>query len=384
MKSSVRPRLGLGVYWGLRNPTRLRRHLRALAQSGFTLIEVVGVLGIIAILAAVVTENVLKRIKLAHQNTEVASMTAVGGTLQTSIKRTKSIPAATNLASAVATYLSQSVTKVKTTVSGNTRLFLVDPNFRVGTNSALTPPYTQSSDGSVQPISPRVLVLSSLGPALPAIEQDAGAFANIWNTAPNGVPAGWPAAWAGRGQDLQILRLDMGSSFHRVILENLDLYHVAPYSIETTNTLTSVPVGSRKEMWFIDSTVINFHYNDSSLQAREYIVEDVSYVYENGGWRRYLWYGPSISSGWFGQMVDAFLAAQSPPGTTRRYSNQQWVIDAMYTFLYDFGQWSQEPSADGHGFSGGPPWPHIPGYEQASAGASGLTSYSGDLINYYY
>jgi len=47
-----------------------------------------------------------------------------------------------------------------------------------------------------------------------------------------------------------------------------------------------------------------------------------------------------LSATWFGQMVDSFLAAPPPPNGTRRYSNQQWVVDTMYTFLYDFGQWS--------------------------------------------
>jgi hypothetical protein len=38
-------------------------------------------------------------------------------------------------------------------------------------------------------------------------------------------------------------------------------------------------------------------------------------------------------------MVDTFRsAAQRPPAQT--YSKQQWVADAMYQFLYNFGQWS--------------------------------------------
>ena len=344
-----------------------------------------GVLAVVTMLGAVVAENILTRIRIASRDAEATTMTTLAGTLRSSIIRSKSLPASTNWAQAVASYLSLPINKVTTTAAGNTRLFLVDPDFHVGTNIALGLPYTQTRDGSVRPVNSRIAMVSSLATALPTIATtDRAAFSNIWNTLPNGVPAdsSWLPAWANRGRDLRILRFDLGRLFHRVILENLDPNLPAPYSIETTNTLTAVPIGGRQDTWFIHSTAINFHSNDNTLQAREQVVEDVSYSYENGRWQRYLLYGrsdPSLSTVWFGQMVDRFLVAPLPPGMTNTYPSKQWIIDAMYTFLYDFGQWSIETPA----FSGGAPWPHIPGYEQASAGASGLNGYSLDLISYY-
>jgi hypothetical protein len=76
-------------------------------------------------------------------------------------------------------------------------------------------------------------------------------------------------------------------------------------------------------------------------------------------------------------MVDRFLAAPPPPGNHCRYTSQQWVVNSMHTFMYNFGQWSLDS------FSGGSFWPNIPAYEQSSAGASGLNSYSSDLISFY-
>jgi hypothetical protein len=189
-----------------------------------------------------------------------------------------------------------------------------------------------------------------------------------------GVPAFLRSVWNGSPEDLTLQRLEVGALFRRLILENVDNWRLAPYSIETTNTLTTIASNSRREMWFLNGTVVNFHYSDNTLQAREYLIEDASYTFENGRWTRYLRYGPNRNLGWFGEMVDRFLAAPAPPNGTRRYSTQQWVVDAMYQFLYCFGQWSLDY------FYGGPPWPHIPGYEQSSAGATGLADYSSDLL----
>ena len=348
---------------------------RTARRSAFTLIETVGVLAIIAILAAVITGQIVTRIRIAARTAEAASLSAMGQTLHQSVARTKSIPAETNLARFIADEMAVSADRVsRTTPSRNDRWFMVDPAARVGTNVTSVLPYTQSALGSRQPVSLRMMIVSSVGDALPTRPSASNAFSIIWDTAPNQVPTNFPANWANNRLDLNIQRMDLGTMFCRVILENVDFNTNAPYSVETTNTLRGVPAGTRLEFYLLAGTVLNFHYTDNSLQAREYIMEDVGYTFENGRWGRYLRYGPNRGNGWFGEMVDRFLAARPPPGGTRRYATQQWVIDSMYTFLYDFGQWSLDY------FYGGPPWPHIPGYEQSASGAQGLSDYSGDLL----
>jgi len=371
--------LGFLSDFGLRTSDFHRAPVHAAGgrRGGFTLIETIGVLAIIAILAAVITGQIITRIRIAARAAETATLSAMAETLHKSILRTKTIPAATNLASFIADEMAVSATRVlRTEPTGNDRWFLVDSGARVGTNTTSTLPYTQTGAGSRQPVNLRFMIVSSTGDELPALPTGNTAFSEIWNTAPNQMPTNFPAAWALNREDLKIQRMDLGAVFCRVVLENVDYYAPAPYSVETTNTLRTVPVGSRMEYWLLAGTVLNFHYSDTnrSLQAGEYIMEDVGYTFENGRWGRYLRYGPNRGNGWFGEMVDKFLAARPPPGGTRRYATQQWVVDTMYTFLYDFGQWSLDY------FYGGPPWPHIPGYEQSSVGAQGLADYSGDLL----
>jgi type II secretory pathway pseudopilin PulG len=336
----------------------------------------IGVLAVLAILGAIVAENVLTRMRDAARKAEATTLNTLAKTLQDSVIRTKYIPAPTNLAGIVAADLAQPVSRITHNAAGNPRWFWLDPQCQVGASPS-TLPYTQTAQGSVRPQRVRLAVISSVGAPLPARTSGPtqAEFDSVWNAPLNTLPSAL-SGWAGLVDDLKIQRLDAGTLFCRVILENVDFYYPAPYSVESTNTLTSVPVGSRREFWLLTGTVLNFHYADNSLQGREYLMEDVGYTFENGRWGRYLRYGPNRSNGWFGEMVDRFLAAPPPPGYTRRYATQQWVIDAMYQFLYCFGQWSLD------NFYGGPPWPHIPGYEQASAGSQGLQDYSSDLLIY--
>ncbi len=366
--------------------TDLRRRTRrpALAARAFTAVELVGVLAIVAIIGALLAENLIEKMRLAAIDAERTSLASLTKTLERYVGRTKSVPDRNTLPTALAADLAVATERVTQTAQGNPRWFWVDPDHRVGTNTTSTLPFVQTGLGSVQPQKLRLVIISSVGAPLPtpAITPNATQFLQAWNAVAGSVPAFLSSAWSGRPDDLNIQRLELGTLFCRVVLENLDANYDAWYSVDTTNTLSSIPKPSgtassnSRIFWLVRGTVLNFHYPDAatSIQAREYIMEDVGYTFENGRWGRYLRYGPNLSNGWFGQMVDRFLAAPPPPGATRRYSTQQWVVDAMYQFLYCFGQWSLDY------FYGGPPWPHIPGYEQSNAGATGLADYSSDLL----
>lgn len=351
-------------------------------RAGFTVVELVGVLAIVAILAGLLAENLLEKMRLAAQETERTSLATLASTLEQYVIRTKSIPAVSALPATLAADLAVATERVANTAQGNPRWIWADPECRIGTNAVGTLSYVQSAQGStVQPQRLRLVILSSVGAPLPAAvtSPTSTQFAQAWNTVRGSVPEFLSSTWGGRPDDLNVQRVEIGTLFCRVVLENLDGNYDAWYSVDETNNLASIPkltglVSNNRIFWLVRGTVLNFHYPDQTLQAREYIMDDVGYTFENGRWGRYLRYGPNRSSGWFGEMVDKFLAAPPPPGATRRYATQQWVIDAMYHFLYCFGQWSLD------NFYGGPPWPHIPGYEQANAGATGLADYSSDLL----
>src|SRR6185503_12794650 len=90
---------------------------------------------------------------------------------------------------------------------------------------------------SVGTISPRLMIISSIGTPLPAalvsgIGDTSGpnAFANIWNTAEGGIPAGW--TFGNHPEDLKIARIDLTDLFIPVALWNNDLIRTPVYGLD--------------------------------------------------------------------------------------------------------------------------------------------------------
>ena len=340
-------------------------------RQGFTMVEMLGVLAVLMVLATIGAENVLESIKNARRDGEAQTLQTIAGAFQASIVQNQSLPGASNWSDSVFAYLTISPDRVTNTVANTQRIFLYDPGFSVGTNATSVPPYTQGNAGSVEPAmtNARCLLISSLVGPLPTIGADATTFSNLWNTPNYGVPVGWTGAWLSAGADLHIQRMNLRSLFSRVVLENLDPTNTAYYSVGT-NPVASVAPGTRVQAWLINSSAINFYTtnNSNSLLSREYIQANAGYTFEYGSWASQIQYG---TPAWFGQMASSFLLASCPPGKLQRYSKQQSVADAMYLFLYHFGQWSLD------NFSTTNP---APGQTLSIAAASDLTNVAWDLI----
>src|SRR5947207_784081 len=165
------------------------------SYSAFSLIEMIGVLAVIAILAAALAPSFVRQMDKSAGDQESAALKSFGEALQQSIMRQRYIPSATDWASTVATELGVDVTAVTDSPRRQPRFFLIDPNLNIN-NTGVTPggngepalPYTQANAGSANlPASPRVLILSSIGFALPggivSGVPTAADFTNIWNSA---------------------------------------------------------------------------------------------------------------------------------------------------------------------------------------------------------
>lgn len=352
------------------------RSAPAQARAGYSILELTSVLAILAILAAVVTENVIERVRRGSRDAEASNLTLFASALNRYILRSKIVPGTSSWLAVLSAELSLPNDKVQYSASGVARMLFIDPALRIGTNSASVLPYTQTVLGSVQPVSPRLIILSSLSGALPTLTQTTNTFASVWNTQEDQMPSGWPSSWVGSGKDLKIERLELRDLFHKIVLNNLDVLNNARYSIETTNTMTYVAVGGRVEAWFLDGTAVNFHYGNGTMQAREFIHEDASYVYENGRWGRYVTSGRNSLAGAFGQMVDAFLAT-SLPSDPKFNADQQAVVDDMYNYLWYFAAWAN----DGFPPESNPSHPQVPEVRVSTDAQDRLADFSDNLID---
>jgi prepilin-type N-terminal cleavage/methylation domain-containing protein len=155
----------------------------ARASSGFTLIEMIGVLAVIAILASVITPNALRSLDRAAITAEVQTLHNLGEQAKNYLRAQGVAPTPANWTTTIGGYADMSPVDIATNKRQMGRVYLTDP--------AAIP--TQ-----------RVIILSSMrtGLALPtsANINTAVRFQDIWQTADRSLPTalswgGW-AAWA--------------------------------------------------------------------------------------------------------------------------------------------------------------------------------------------
>src|SRR5437773_2612186 len=101
---------------------------RVSTAGAFTLIERIGVLAVIAILAAVLVPSVIKRMDQAARTKETADLSAIADSYTQYILRNKTIPSDTNWTPAVASQMSLPVSAIATNARRYARAFLIDQN----------------------------------------------------------------------------------------------------------------------------------------------------------------------------------------------------------------------------------------------------------------
>src|SRR5439155_851822 len=264
------------------------------SYRAFSLIEMIGVLAVIAILAAALATSFVRQMDKTAGDDESASLKSFGDALQQSIMRNRYIPSDTDWVSVVATELGVDTAAVTTNPRRQPRLFLIDPNLSIA-GAGL--PYTQTSPGSVsQPVSPRVIILSSVGRRLPAaFNSGVPASANFnaiwdWNDAGGALPAtgfawpGWP-----NGDDLKVQRVDLSSLFVRLRLSWTASSHQWPrYSIDSSAWATAIAVTNLNSDWpgyFLQSSILYLHNYDGTLDSQQILIRDNSFIYDQDVWR---------------------------------------------------------------------------------------------------
>jgi type II secretory pathway pseudopilin PulG len=171
-------------------------NVNKIKYSGYTLIEIIGVLVIASILLTMVP-YLFRSITDEHINNESALMASFEKAFKKNIVRNRAIPDQSGWASVLANELGMPIYDV-TNLFKQERIFLIDPQFKIGTNLT-SPPYIQGTNGSLKPINPRVMIISSLGPPLPEQSGVSINFNTIWNTPDGFIPSVWQNSWQSKG-----------------------------------------------------------------------------------------------------------------------------------------------------------------------------------------
>ncbi|MEK7677543.1 MAG: hypothetical protein AAB676_17075, partial [Verrucomicrobiota bacterium] len=241
---------------------------RYASQSSFTLLETIGVLVVVAVLTAASIRLALVEVKATIRKKEISNLETLAQGFKQQVLRSKTIPDHTTWVQAVAQESGWAVGDVVTNLNQEPRVLLIDPALRLGTAEGRLP-YTQPVAGSlIKPLSPRLMILSTLHRALPVssgVAASTNVFNDIWATRDGEVPPGWPAEWARRGEELIVQRINLAPLFNLVILQNFYAPDQALYSVEDSG---NNPVGLEgAQGYYIQGTLFTFRDTNSLLEA---------------------------------------------------------------------------------------------------------------------
>lgn len=310
--------------------------------GGWTLIEMIGVLAILSILAVALVPVLMREVDRLTRRDEEARLKAMGVGYQQAAMRNRVISGAPDWAQGIGLQIGWRTEDVLTNGRGGARVFLIDPLLRIGTGAASVLPFTQDWRGSLPPVSARILLISSLGEALPAglsngVAANSTAFEAIWGADTETVPAGW--TWTGRGSDLCVQRISLAPLFTSVVLNNFDTA-AGRFGVDTgqTNLMTSTVFST----WYLRGTVLRLHGNDGLLQSSEVAQDSISYVYENTKWRgrAFMSMGAKRLAGQDLQdAMDLFLAA--PWNSNAKFGTKQAdAVAALSGYMSQYLAWA--------------------------------------------
>ncbi len=170
--------------------------LRLASSAGFTLVEMIGVLAIIAILASFIAPNVLNQLRSARRDAEDHQLANIAQGIELFIRQNRSFPA--NLPALSPDFVPTSAGQLTNNPNGFLRYFFVQPNIGGYANDVGLAPGSLADS--------RFLLITNLEQnAAPTITTDTQ-FETWWNTDETGTP------------DLKIHRGHVGHLFHLLSL----------------------------------------------------------------------------------------------------------------------------------------------------------------------
>jgi prepilin-type N-terminal cleavage/methylation domain-containing protein len=277
------------------------------ARAGFTLIEMIGVLAIMTMAAAVLTPGITERVGRLRAAEDAIKVAAISKAIQQSIRERQEIPGLQTWplrAAAILGIPSQEVRNAIPTDSSTARVYLIHPSIQP-TNPSSSPSlgdpvWTQPSSGAARIWEGRILILSVYRPGLPlplksGAAESTAVFESLWNWSYDPVtkapPSGWPSNWARSGNCLRIERIHLASLFHKVTFSNLLQGTRDPFLQVGMNATGTLGSGATYDALYFEGTVFRLYQanpgsgSPGPLQVVHTLRGPVNFVYENDRWR---------------------------------------------------------------------------------------------------
>lgn len=242
-------------------------------ERGFTLIELVGVLAIIAILAAVIAPPVIEQISRTAADAEAQNLSSIGKGIEAWIRARGSIPDGAKWVRAASSMTATPPSLIARNRRGFRRGYYVDPRFFQATDRAFVT-YTQKTGLMAPPVSPRIMIVSNLNADAPPPPATFAEFDAIWNQS--------PGASVREGPNTRIERINLAPLFHHVLMTNRNRNSPPAYQLGAGGK-RSLPAGTvATDIYVLDGTRLSLFLDPASggsLDSVLIIREDTSLVY---------------------------------------------------------------------------------------------------------
>lgn len=311
-----------------------------------TLVEMIGVLAVIAVLAGVLVPVALRLLDRIALDREIANLQALGDAFQKAVMRARSIPDQTGWHLFLSTNAGMDVLSITTNFRNRQRVLLLDESSGSWIPGKL--PYQQTPAGTTPaPRQVRLMLVSTIaGPNLPFGSSRYGAeFDQLWNSPPNTLPAASPwTGWTGRAEDVIIHRINLAPLFVRLQLGTYSSATNGMYNFNKAPGTNAAPRFTGFEAYYIRGTELNLYSGMplTNLDLTAVLNEDNSYVYEGGIWRSSLVKAAAKGLGDISDIVAAFLAAQPNTNALNPVGNAQQVdvVLKFLDFMTNYNKWA--------------------------------------------
>ena len=277
--------------------------MKARRTAAFTLIEMIGVLAIMSIVAAMLLPNMARRISRSNGEKEEQTLGVLADGLVRYTRMYQAIPGQASWVTNVATMTGLSVNDVSRVLpndAASARVYLIHPSFTPSTAAGggfADPLWTQSSSGATSVTNARILIISShkSSLSLPVSSGKASStavFDAIWDwnfdQSSKAPPSGWPVAWTGNGEYLHVQRVNFAPGFQRVTFSNSHYPTVFPstqFGSAASSTLNSA---AAIDAFYLQGTYLRL-YKDSgaggALDLSHSVEAAMNFLYESNRWR---------------------------------------------------------------------------------------------------
>jgi len=314
-------------------------------SGGFSLIELIGVLAVVSILAVALAPILIKQLDQIAGDKEISQMKLFAVTFRQGVAKTKTIPNESGWAQLIATNLGLQIDQVRTNDRRQPRVFMIDPALRV--NGAVLP-YAQTMNGAAPaPVNLRLIILASISTPLPAtitngVASSAAVFSNIWECTEGTVPVGW--AWSGPGTDLKIQRLNIDDLFVPLTLSKdaATTGSAGNFSIDAFGP-SAVPSDSFTSS-YIDGTALGLYDRSATpvLQYGEFLHKAKSFTFVLGTWKGERFLGKTIdrlSAVDLQRAANAFTDSKTNTCAANSGVTTWTVYYAMISYMSNYVNW---------------------------------------------